>query len=164
MSVFVLDSNFFIQAHRATYPLDIAITFWEKVKEVAHNGSIVSIDKVKNEIFQNDDELKNWCLENLPEDFFKDTTDTFEEYGQLVSWVMSKSDHYIQKAINEFLDADEADAWIIAYALKNDVIITTHEKSQPNSKKKIKIPEPCDHFKINYVNTIEMFRRLKVQF
>jgi hypothetical protein len=57
MSVFIVDSNFFIQAHRANYPLDIAITFWKKVKELADNGSIVSIDKVKHEIYQNDDEL-----------------------------------------------------------------------------------------------------------
>lgn len=66
--------------------------------------------------------------------------------------------------MEEFLDADEADAWIIAYALKNDIIITTHEKSQPDSRKKIKIPEPCNALGVTFVDTIEMLRRLKVQF
>ncbi|MDA3905202.1 MAG: DUF4411 family protein [Bacteroidales bacterium] len=164
MSVFIVDSNFFIQAHRANYPLDIAITFWKKVKELADNGSIVSIDKVKHEIYQNDDELKSWCIENLPNDFFKDSSEVIEDYTQVVNWAVSKSEHYIQRAMEEFLDADEADAWIIAYALKNDLIITTHEKSQPDSKKKIKIPEPCNALGVTFVDTIEMLRRLNTQF
>jgi hypothetical protein len=44
MAVYVLDSNFFIQAHRATYPLDIATGFWNKVKHLAESGSLISID------------------------------------------------------------------------------------------------------------------------
>jgi len=164
MSVFIVDSNFFIQAHRANYPLDIAITFWKKVKALADNGNIVSIDKVKNEIYQNDDELKSWCIENLPNEFFKDSSEVIQDYTRVANWAISKSEHYIQKAMEEFLDADEADAWIIAYALKNNITITTHEKSQPDSKKKIKIPEPCNALGVTFVDTIEMLRRLNVQF
>jgi len=164
MSVYIVDSNFFIQAHRANYPLDIAISFWEKVKHLANNGLIVSIDRVKNEIFQNDDELKSWCKKNLPKNFFKDTSNTLPEYSQVVNWALSKNGHYLRKAMEEFLDAEEADAWIVAFALKNQYTITTHEKSQPDRKNKIKIPEPCNTFGIPYVNTIEMFRQLNVQF
>lgn len=47
MAIFVVDSNFFVQAHRVTYSLDIAIGFWNKVKKLANDGKIVSIDKVK---------------------------------------------------------------------------------------------------------------------
>lgn len=72
----------------------------------------------------------------------------------------------MQKAINEFLSADEADAYIVAYALADvsNRIIITHERSQPDSKKKIKIPEPCDELGISYMNTIDMFRKLGVTF
>ena len=73
MSRYLVDSNFFIQAHRAIYPLDVAPSFWKKVKVLATNGNILSIDKVKNEIFQNEDDLKNWCVNNLPSDFFHDS-------------------------------------------------------------------------------------------
>lgn len=48
MGIYVIDSNFFIQAHRANYPLDIAFSFWNKVKQLAEDGKIISIDKVKN--------------------------------------------------------------------------------------------------------------------
>ena len=31
MSKFIVDSNFFIQAHRSIYPLDVVQSFWLKV-------------------------------------------------------------------------------------------------------------------------------------
>lgn len=46
MAIYVVDSNFFIQAHRAVYPLDIAKGFWNSVKNLAIEEKIVSIDKV----------------------------------------------------------------------------------------------------------------------
>ncbi len=58
MNVFLVDANFFIQAHRAIYPLDVATSFWKKVKYIADNGTIISLDKVKNEIYRNEDDLK----------------------------------------------------------------------------------------------------------
>ena len=164
MSVYVVDSNFFIQAHRVIYPLDVAVSFWEKVGSLANNGLIVSIDKVKNELYQNDDELKNWCKNNLPEGFFKNSTELIPEYSQVVNWAVSKNSHYLQKALDEFLDADEADAWLVAYGLKYTCPITTYEKSQPEGRRKIKIPEPCDSLGVSYVDTIEMFRQLGIQF
>lgn len=60
------------------------------------------------------------------------------------------------------MDADEADAFLVAYALsdKTNRIVVTQEISRPERKNKIKIPEPCDVFGIKYLNTIEMFRAL----
>lgn len=46
MSVYVLDSNIFIEAHRSNYPLDVATTFWDVLKQLAQEGKIISIDKV----------------------------------------------------------------------------------------------------------------------
>jgi hypothetical protein len=166
MSVYVVDSNFFIQAHRANYPLDIASSFWEKIKQLADEEKIISIDKVKKEIFDHQDELKQWCEYNLPKDFFRDTQEIVAYYGQVVIWANSKSSHYSPNALAEFLGADEADAWLIAYALadKKNRIIVTHERSQPEIKRKIKIPEACKPFDIVFVNTIEMLRQLGERF
>lgn len=162
MEVYVLDSNFFIQAHRASYPLDIAFSFWNKVRQLAEKGKIISIDKVKNELYDKNDSLEEWCLDNLPENFFKDTSQIMSSYGEVSAWAISKNDHYMPNALNEFLNADEADAFLIAYCLadKGSRIVVTHEISNPNQKSKIKIPEPCIAFGIRFCNTIEMFRRL----
>ena len=162
----MVDSNFFIQAHRVNYPLDIAHSFWKQVKTLADSGSIVSIDKVKKEIYDNNDALKNWCKENLPEAFFKETGPVMESYQKVTGWAISKSDQYKPGALAEFLDADEADAFIVAYALADPAnrIVVTQEISEPNSKKKVKIPDACLALNVKYLNTIEMFRQLGVTF
>ena len=166
MAVYLVDSNFFIQAHRATYPLDVVPGFWEVVKRLADAGNIISIDKVKKEIYSQNDALTNWCKSNLSDTFYQDTSSVMNEYRKVTTWAMSKSSHYVPNALNEFLSADEADAFLIAYALADvsNRIIITHERSQPDSKKKIKIPEPCDELGVSYINTIDMFRRLGVTF
>lgn len=166
MEKFIVDSNFFIQAHRATYPLDIATGFWNRVKQLAEDGKIISIDKVKIEIYSGNDELKDWCENNLPEDFFQDSSEVMREYSRVTGWAMSRSSHYLPNALHEFLDSAEADAFVVAYALSNTTnhIIVTQEVSQPERKNKIKIPEPCHALNIQYLNTIEMFRKLGLTF
>ena len=62
MGVYVVDSNFFIQTHRESYPLDIAFSFWKKVKQLADKGRIISIDKVKNEIYDKNDALEAFSI------------------------------------------------------------------------------------------------------
>ncbi|MBD0851966.1 DUF4411 family protein [Maribacter arenosus] len=162
MTVYVVDSNFFIQAHRVNYPLDIAYSFWNKVKELAETGRIISIDKVKAELYDKNDDLEAWCKANLPEDFFKSTDEVMTEYGRVTSWAISLNHHYLPNALNEFLDADEADAFLVAYSLadKDNRVLVTQEKSQPTRKNKIKIPEACNPIDVRFLNTIEMFREL----
>lgn len=160
---FLLDSNFFIEAHRTSYPFDVVPSFWAKVKELADNGKIISIDKVKKEILQNRDELSEWIIENLPEDFFKDTSTVVTNYALLTRWVYAKADQYSQQAIGEFLDADEADAWLISYAMAYQNQIVTYETSSPNSRKRVMLPDAASPFNVVCIKTIDLFRNLGVR-
>jgi hypothetical protein len=162
MEIFVADTNFFIQAHRLIYPLDIAFSYWNKVKQLAEQGKIISIDKVKNELYDKNESIERWCKANLPEDFFRDTSHVMDKYGMVSSWAISKSNHYLPNALNEFLSADVADAFLIAFALEdpNSRIIVTYETSEPLRRSKVKIPDVCIGLNVTYVNTIEMFRKL----
>jgi hypothetical protein len=74
--------------------------------------------------------------------------------------------HYLPNAIKEFLDADEADAFLIAYSLADPLnrTIVTQEVSAPQKIGKIKIPDCCNALRVNYVTTIQMFRELKETF
>lgn len=166
MAIFIVDSNFFIQAHRATYPLDIAKGFWNRVKQLADSGTIISIDKVRNELYDKNDDLEIWCKEKLPLDFFKDTSEVIHEYRKVSSWAISRSTHFKATAISEFLDADEADAFLIAYCLADteNRCIVTHEVSAPLKTNKIKIPDCAMGLGVRYVTTIEMFRELRETF
>jgi hypothetical protein len=159
--VYVVDTNFFIQAHRVTYPLDVVPSFWNKVKELAVKGKIISIDKVKNEIFNNDDELKEWCENNLPTEFWKDSTKYPLEYSRIAVWGASQTHRFTLNAIQEFLDAEEADAFLITFTMSDlsNRKVVTYERSSPK-KNKIKIPDVCTAFGIMYVDPITMFREL----
>lgn len=167
MRLFLVDSNFSIQAHRATYPIDVVPSFWQKIKELAHNGNIQSIDKVRNEIFDkssHQDALKAWCSEHLPDDFFLETSIYIDNYARIVRWVNTRSEFFTQNAIDEFLSVDLADPWLVATSMDKDVIIVTQEKSEPYRKSKIKIPEVCNQFQVDFVDTIGMLRRLNEKF
>lgn len=166
MVSYVLDSNFFIQAHRMHYPFDVFPSFWNTVLDLAQAGTIVSIDKVKSELLHNKDELAAWIENNLHSDFFKATDVVIGEYAQVASWASSRASHYKPIALNEFLHVDEADAWLVAYSLANPAkrILITHETSQPEARRQVKIPEACAAVGTHYMNTVDMFRRLRVRF
>jgi hypothetical protein len=168
MPIFVVDSNFFINAHRDTYPLDVAPSFWLKVQELASDGKIISIDKVKSEIFDNhEDELKEWCEAHLGDDFFYDSTSVLSTtYPNVIQWADSRSPRYLQRALDEFLDADQADAFLIAFALSDPsrYTITTLEISAPTGVNRVKIPDVCNGLGLNSCNTISMFRQLGESF
>ena len=163
MSLYLVDSNFFIQAHRAYYPLDVVTSFWVKISELAGQNKIISIDKVKNEIYDNsthEDELKAWCVAHLPESFFNSSEDVIAKYVDIVNWANSMNHHYKPSAIEEFLGTDLADSWLVAFAMAKDCTIVTYEKSEPLGKRRIKIPEVCNQFGVRYVNTVDMLREL----
>lgn len=161
MPQYLLDTNFFIEAYRKSYPMDVFPSFWEKVKELAVSGKILSLDKVKDELFKHDDELKTWCEANLPESFFQEAAGAIDEYSKVVRWAYSKLDKpYSQSALDVFLDADEADAWLVAYASKHNLPLVTNEVSAPDSKKSIKIPDACAPFGVRAIQPMDLFRGL----
>jgi hypothetical protein len=157
---YVVDANFFLQAHKVHYPMDVIPGFWSKVSSLANQGRIISIDKVHDELYTNPDVLSAWIDENCPADFFKDTNPILAEYGCVCAWAASRSGHYTPRALHTFLDADEADAFLVAYGLAHGLTLITHEVSQPDKKVNIKIPDACTPFRIPYMNTIAMFRAL----
>lgn len=160
---FLLDSNFFIQAHRMYYPIDVVPSFWNRVIDLANKNQIISIDKVYSELAAGKDELHSWCVANLSPTFFCETRSVIAEYADLTRWAASKATHYTQGALAEFLDANEADAWLVAFAKANSNVIVTHEVSDMQTKKRIKIPD-AGFVPVECINTIEMFRRLGTTF
>ena len=70
------------------------------------------------------------------------------------------SDFYKRSAIQEFLATDLPDPWLVAHAKANNYTIVTYEKSEPNRKSRIKIPEVCNQFGVRYINTVDLLREL----
>lgn len=166
MANYIFDTNCFIEPHRKFYPIDVAPSFWRKIKRLADSNTIASIDKVYDELFKNNDTLTSWISNNLSASFFKDTNgdEVLTNYRKVVQWANGKSDQYLQKAIDEFLEYERADAWLVAYGMTTDCTIITYEVSAPESKNSIKLPDVCIQFNVSWMNTIEMMRELNERF
>ena len=120
MGPLIVDSNFFIQAHRDTYPLDVATSFWQKIGQLAADRRIMSIDKVKAELARNKDALTDWCAANLPSTFFASSAPVIGHYAIVINTARTRQPPYLQRALDTFFDSDEADAWLVAHALLTD--------------------------------------------
>ncbi|MFN3605354.1 MAG: DUF4411 family protein [Leptonema sp. (in: bacteria)] len=161
---YVIDSNIFIEASRRYYSFDFGTKFWDFLEKKAKEGIVCSIDKVLKEIQKGDkkDPLRQWAEKNFIK-FFNSTEneDVLQPYKEIVNYVNNQKNQYTENAIDEFLQEDNADAWIISYAKYKNLIVVTHEKYNPDVKKKVLIPNICEEFKIEYIDTFGMLRDLK---
>lgn len=161
---YLLDSNFLITAFRVHYPFDVVPSFWRVIKDLANKNIIGSIDKVCNEIEKGKDELTEWCKNELPSNFFLPSDVSIIEYGEVMRWAQSKQGHYKPGAINEFSQDHEADAWLVSMAKLRDFRIVSYEASQPDCKRRIPLPQPCEHFNVGYLQPVNLFRELHITF
>ena len=158
---FVLDANVFITASRSYYAFDLAPGFWRALIEHARNQRLVSIDRVKIEILRGKDRLAEWAQMDF-NDWFESTDqdDVLEAYRKIVGWVQSEN-RYRDAAKAEF--ASSADGWLVAYALSRECVVVTHETLDNNIRTRVKIPNICQQFSIEYINLFEMLRRLNIK-
>lgn len=62
---YIVDSNSFITPHRGYSPIDVARSLWSKISSLASEHKIYSLDKVKEELYLHDDELKEWMKADI---------------------------------------------------------------------------------------------------
>jgi len=157
---YVLDTSLFIQARRSYYAFDIAPSFWQYLVKSTNEGIITSIDKVYDEIERGKDDLYEWVQQNLPLQFFYSTDNSPEvlaNYQQLVSWSSSNT-QFLNNAKAEFAQYDEADAWIVAFALSSKLTVVSQEIFNANIKRKFLIPNVCHEFNVRHIDTFTFLR------
>ena len=159
---YAIDANILIAVHRSQYPFDIAPGFWRQLVENGR-GKLILIEEVRNEIYDNEDELSSWLKEN--EGAFKvvssSNEDVVRNYSDIITNVRENT-NYKEVAKSEF--ARVADSWLCAHALTSGYIIVTLEKFEPNIKKRIKIPNVCEEFNIPYINLLEFMKKIGIRF
>jgi hypothetical protein len=163
-TVFLLDTNVFIEAAKRYYAFDIAPGFWGALLMHAEAGRIISIDRVFDELARGKDHLFRWVQNNM-KDYFRSTGErnVLEVYAQLMRWGQRQS-HFTSQARREFAEADNADPWRVAYAKAKGYVLVTLEKNNPGMRRKIPIPSACQAFQVPYMDTFKMLRKLSVTF
>ena len=163
--IYIIDTNSFIAPKNLYYPFDIAPGFWSQLALHIDNNDIVILDKVQNEIIVGNDELTNWYKE-IQNKTIIDSKFLTKEYGKVLDYIQESPDKYQNAAVNKWAQANVADAWLIAAAIKNKYVIVTLEKPQAGfndgrPKKEAKIPDVASVFGVRVINLLEMMRELK---
>lgn len=161
---YLLDANIFIQAKNIEYPFDVFPGFWDWIDRDLTAKNISSIKPIYTELVSGNDELAEWIKKYDSSQYFLPVDDkmTQEKYAEIANWVYSPKSIFKNTAKDEFLSV--ADSWLIAKAVTDRSTIVTQERYDANCKKRILIPNVCEVFDIEWIDTIELLRRLNVTF
>ena len=158
---FVLDTNVLIQANLSYYAPDFHQSFWRILLEAYRKGQIVSIDKVRDEIYRVDDNLAEWVRVEATGMFVSSESQSVANaFREMVNWV--QQGQFTSAARAEFAAA--ADGWIAAYAREIGATVVTLETYDAFIKRKVKLPNVCRQFNVNYIDTFDLLRGLGIRF
>lgn len=151
---YVFDSGPFIDLNN--YPPDVFQTFWDKLNEMLKHGEIISSIEVFREIEDYNDEFVAEWSKNNKKYFLKPTI----EEQELTKEILKLFPNLI-KEDTILSGKPQADPFVIAQAKVNNCVLVHQEKFKPNSHR---IPNVCDHFKVEQIPLFEFFRREKWKF
>lgn len=154
MTTFCLDTCVYIESWHRRYPIDIFPSFWQKLDEWAEEGLILSTEEVRLEIEKVDDDLLEWIKGR--KHFFRPLD---VEVQEIVSAILND----FPKLVSVGKNRSAADPWVIAQAKVTSSIVVTEELPSENAKRP-KIPNVCNHFGVQFVNTLELIRRMELKF
>ncbi|MEZ6007399.1 MAG: DUF4411 family protein [Planctomycetota bacterium] len=163
MTQYLVDSSPFIEAKQRYYGFDFCPGFWEAIEAAHAESRVFSIDRVRQELVGEKDELSTWSAAAVSPAFFLDTSTqaVASEFAPLMAWVNAQP-QFTSAAKAEFAMATVADGWLIAAAKLHGMTLVTHEVPRPEARKRVPIPNVCAAFGVPYANTFQMLRDLGI--
>ena len=159
--MYVLDANIILAAWHDHYPIDLYPGFWLCLENYSVEGKLNIIDRVRDEIIS-PDVLIEWIDRNWNSPFAStQNQDVAGAFADMQNWVQSNP-RFLPVAKNDF--AVTADGWLAAYAMTFGAVVVTNEVFDPNTRRRVPLPDLCKRFNIECVNTIDMLRALGVRF
>lgn len=159
--MYLLDTNVFIEAKNRYYRMHICPGFWDWVEAQFSSGLLGSIEMVWDEINTNDDELSKWSKTHKQYFIAADEEECQQHFSSIVEYVMAHA-QYSEPNRSTFLGL--ADPLLIAKAKTINGIVVTHESLVPDNSGKIKIPNICKEFGVDYCNTFDLLDTLEAKF
>ena len=156
---YLLDSNVFIQAKNLHYGFDFCPAFWDWISQAHARGTVLSIEKVADELNAIEDDLSDWARAQPPGFFAAADATMIPSLRTLSTWARGAG--YEPVAVTTFLQA--ADYYLVADAHAHHHVVVTHEVPSPSTKR-IKIPDACLGVGVRYVTPFEMLRTERARF
>lgn len=155
--MYTIDSNVLIEAKNRYYAFELAPGFWEWLDHHHRNRTLASIERIKSELTQGEDELTKWTVDH-PEFFLPFDAPAVDALTDIASWATRD---YDPRVASEFLHA--ADSALVAYGAAHRHTIVTQEVSRSGSKKRIKIPDACASFNVRHMNSFAMLHDVGIR-
>lgn len=157
--MYVIDANVLIEAKNRYYAFDIAPGFWAWLDQAHRLSDVCSLEAVHGELIGGNDELADWARANTA--FFRPIDQgTTQHFGDLTSWATSQN--FTQAALAAFT-GNNADYLLVAYAREHQHTVVTLERSQPNARARVLIPDACRAMGISTTDTFQMLRQTGAQ-
>lgn len=159
MPKYCLDANILIEANKGPYGIDFHKTFWDWLDVQNQAGVICSSIFVYDELQLGDQDLFNWATARRDAFFLRPSRAVQTTYSEIGNYVTAT---YNSVHAPVFLSG--ADPWIIAQAKADGAIVVTHETLVPLNSSKVKIPNVCNRFNVEWTGIYNMLRHLKAKF
>lgn len=161
--IYLLDANTLIEAKNRYYGMSICPGYWAWVLRSHGQGVLASIESVGDELRRGNDELAQWAKHNKA--LFLPVSDesTQTAFAQVAEHVASQSHTMKPGALDEFLSG--ADPWLIAKAMtRTDSVVVTHEQFNQQMRRKYSIPNVCQHFGLQWMDTFAVLGHTRASF
>jgi predicted nucleic acid-binding protein len=123
---YLLDTNVFIQAKNLRYGFSFCPAFWDWITRESCLGKVFSVDKVRDEIMEGNDELAQWAGQYADSLFLALDASVLSAMRQISAWVADQQ--YTPAAKSLFLQ--DPDYYLVAQALAGGHLVVTHEKPE----------------------------------
>lgn len=153
MTLYLLDTNVFINFKKTDYGLTKRPDFWTWLLAQNRAGKLASIIQVYRELAYYGDNLSEWARANSENLFLHPDKSVNLGHELLINWVTPR---YKSDIVADFIR--KADSWLIAHAPAKKCTVVSYE-TRSASRKKIKIPNICDDLGASFMEPAEMLRR-----
>ncbi len=106
------------------------------------------------------DDLANWVKDRRNNGLCVEPTESVQSKFRVIADYVNRT--YEQPQAQRFLEG--ADPWVIAQAKEDDATVVTHEKFVGPDSSRVKIPNICRQFNVDWCDLYSMLRALRARF
>lgn len=159
--IYFLDTNILITAARDYYRFSFGPGFWSWILKENQEKRLWSIDLVRKEIREENQEFSYWLNFASQQGFFVQTQP--EWIGHYQNAIQHVSTRYKDGQYkSDFVNG--ADPWLLAAAAHYGGTVLTLEQPAPNSTTKPKIPTVADALGIGWSEPWSVYEELQARF
>ncbi|HMU65523.1 MAG TPA: DUF4411 family protein [Cellvibrionaceae bacterium] len=159
--MYLLDANTYIAAHNTYYAPDFCPAYWDWLDNQFSQGHVFSVNMVYQELAGKNDALSKW-VKARKKHFLPENDDATQEHFKRIMEYVYALPHKNPANVASF--AEGADPWLLAKALTVGATVVTQERLAPGNSFKIKIPNVCQHYTIDYIDSFQLLKNLRARF